>query len=207
MIGYHDGYIGEGEVAYAGPNALAAPQAALITTIAQGVLGGSLDWSLIGTGVGIGGAIIVVDELLRRNTGKYSLPALAVGLGIYLPMELTLLVPLGALIGWLYNRWAARQANPAFAERIGTLMATGLIVGESLMGVAFAAIVASAEGAGSENSAEVLAVVGEFAWAVPLGILLFASSIAWLYARTRRQAVTPIAFADGGEPPPQAAPR
>jgi putative OPT family oligopeptide transporter len=191
----------------AGPNALAAPQAALISTIAQGVLGGSLDWSLIGTGVAIGAAVIVVDELLRRNSAKYSLPALAVGLGIYLPMELTLLVPLGALIGWLYNRWAARQANPAFAERIGTLMATGLIVGESLMGVAFAAIVASAEGAGSENSAEVLAVVGEFAWAIPLGILLFAGSIAWLYARTRRQAATPIDFADGGDPPPQAAVR
>ena len=191
----------------AGPNALAAPQAALISTIAQGVLGGSLDWSLIGTGVAIGAAVIVVDELLRRNTVKYSLPALAVGLGIYLPMELTLLVPLGALIGWLYNRWAGRQANPAFAERIGTLMATGLIVGESLMGVAFAAVVASAEGAGSENSAEVLAMVGEFSWAVPLGIVLFTGSIAWLYARTRGQAVTPIAFADGGEPPPQAAPR
>ena len=78
----------------AGPNALAAPQAALISTIAQGVLGGSLDWSLIGTGVAIGAAVIVVDELLRRNTVKYSLPALAVGLGIYLPMELTLLVPI-----------------------------------------------------------------------------------------------------------------
>ena len=191
----------------AGPNALAAPQAALISTIAQGVLGGSLDWSLIGTGVAIGAAVIVVDELLRRNTVRYSLPALAVGLGIYLPMELTLLMPIGALIGWLYNRWAERQANPAFAERIGTLMATGLIVGESLMGVAFAAVVASAEGAGSENSGEVLALFGEFAWAVPLGIVLFSASIALLYERTRRQAVTPIDFADGGEPPPQAAPR
>ena len=176
----------------AGENALAAPQAALISTIAQGVLGGSLDWSLIGLGVGIGAAVIVVDELLRRKTTRYSLPALAVGLGIYLPMELTLLVPLGALIGWLYNGWAERQANPAFAERIGTLMATGLIVGESLMGVLFAAIVASAERAGSPNSAEVLAVVDEFAWAVPLGILLFAGSIAYLYARTRSQAAQPI---------------
>ncbi len=191
----------------AGPNALAAPQAALISTIAQGVLGGSLDWSLIGTGVAIGAAVIVVDELLRRNTVRYSLPALAVGLGIYLPMELTLLVPIGALVGWLYNRWAERQANPAFAERIGTLMATGLIVGESLMGVAFAAVVASAESAGSENSGEVLALFGEFAWAVPLGIVLFSASIALLYARTRRQAITPIDFADGGAPPPQAAPR
>ena len=49
--------------------------------------------------------------------------------------------PVGALIGWFYNRWAERAANPAFAERLGVLMATGLIVGESLFGVAFAGIV------------------------------------------------------------------
>jgi putative OPT family oligopeptide transporter len=177
----------------AGENALAAPQAALITTIAQGVLGRNLDWSLIGTGVIIGAAVILIDELLRRNTTKYSLPALAVGLGVYLPMELTLLVPIGALIGWLYNRWAERQANPAFAERIGTLMATGLIVGESLMGVAFAAIVAGAERAGSSDSANVLAIIEEQWWAMPAGLLVFAASIAWLYARTRGQADLPAA--------------
>jgi putative OPT family oligopeptide transporter len=177
----------------AGENALAAPQAALISTIAQGVLGGSLDWGLIGTGVVIGAVVILVDELLRRNTAKYSLPALAVGLGIYLPMELTLLVPIGALIGWLYNRWAERQANPSFAERIGTLMATGLIVGESLMGVAFAAIVAGAERAGSADSGNVLAIMEEAWWAVPLGLILFAGSIAWLYSRTRNQAAQPVA--------------
>ena len=176
----------------AGENALAAPQAALISTIAQGVLGRNLDWSLIGTGVAIGVAVILIDELLRRNTAKYSLPALAVGLGIYLPMELTLLVPIGALVGWLYNRWAERQANPAFAERIGTLMATGLIVGESLMGVLFAAIVAGAERAGAADSANILGVIEEQWWAVPLGFILFAGSIAWLYARTRKEADLPV---------------
>lgn len=165
--------------------ALSAPQAALISTIAQGVLGGSLDWGLIGIGVAIGVAVIAVDEALRRTTRRFSLPALAVGLGIYLPMELTLLVPLGALAGWLYNRWAGRQPNAAFAERIGTLMATGLIVGESLMGVLYAGLVAAAERAGSANSAEVLAFV-DFRWPIPLGVVLFAGSIAWLYARTRR---------------------
>ena len=75
----------------AGPNALAAPQAALISAIAQGVLGGSLDWPLIGLGALIGVAACVVDEALRRGK-KYSLPPLAVGMGIYLPMALTLLI-------------------------------------------------------------------------------------------------------------------
>ena len=165
----------------AGPNALAAPQAQLISAIAQGVLGGNLDWNLIGLGAGIGVAMVIIDELLRRG-GRYSLPPLAVGMGIYLPMSLTLLIPLGALIGWLYNRWAERSANPAFAERLGVLMATGLIVGESLFGVVFAGIV------GATDNDTPLALVEEFAWAVPLGLAAFAAAIAFLYLKTRREA-------------------
>ena len=165
----------------AGPNALAAPQAQLISAIAQGVLGGNLDWNLIGLGAGIGVAMVIIDELLRRG-GRYSLPPLAVGMGIYLPMSLTLLVPLGALIGWLYNRWAGRSANPAFAERLGVLMATGLIVGESLFGVVFAGIV------GATDNDTPLALVEQFAWAVPLGLAAFAAAIAFLYLKTRREA-------------------
>ena len=167
----------------AGPNALAAPQAALISAIAQGVLGGSLDWPLIGLGAGIGVVVCIIDELLRRGK-KYSLPPLAVGMGIYLPMALTLLIPLGALIGWLYNRWAVRSANPAFAERLGVLMATGLIVGESLFGVAFAGIV------GATDNDTPLALVEEFAWAVPVGLVAFAASIAYLYLKTKKEAAS-----------------
>jgi putative OPT family oligopeptide transporter len=184
----------------AGPNALAAPQAALISAIAQGVLGGNLDWNLIGIGAAIGVAVIVVDEGLRRGTAKYSMPALAVGMGIYLPMDLTLLIPIGALLGWLYNRWAARQRNAGFAERIGTLMATGLIVGESLMGVLYAGIVAAAEQAGSANAGEVLALVEDFPAAIPLGILLFSGLVAGLYWWTSRAALNAGPLDEAGEP-------
>jgi putative OPT family oligopeptide transporter len=185
----------------AGPNALAAPQAAIISTIAQGVLGGSLDWGLIGIGGLIGVAVIVVDELLRgASARRYSLPPLAVGMGIYLPMEVTLLVPVGALIGWLYNRWADRAANPAFAERLGTLMATGLIVGESLMGVAYAGIVASAEKAGSTDSANVLALIAAYPQVMLVSVLVFALAIVGLYAWTRRRAAVPPVVGDGLAP-------
>ena len=176
----------------AGENALAAPQAALISALAQGVLGGNIDWSLIGIGAAIGVAVIIADEMLRRGTKGWHMPPLAVGMGIYLPMDLTLLIPIGALLGWYYNKWAARQTNPDFAERIGTLMATGLIVGESLMGVLYAALVAGAERAGSENSADVLALVHDFGWAVPLGIVLFSGAIAYLYMTTRQEASAAI---------------
>jgi putative OPT family oligopeptide transporter len=181
----------------AGPNALAAPQAALISAIAQGVLGGSLDWGLIGLGGAIGVAVIIVDEILRK-TGKRSLPPLAVGMGIYLPMSLTLLIPVGAAIGSVYNKWAERAPNPEFAERMGVLMATGLIVGESLFGVAFAAIV------GATDNDSPLALVEEFAWAMPLGIIVFAAAIAFLYLNTRGKASLPLAES-GPIPPHEAA--
>jgi putative OPT family oligopeptide transporter len=173
----------------AGENALDAPQAALISGITQGILGGSLDWSLIQRGAMIGVAVVIVDEALRKFSNRtYGLPPLAVGMGMYLPMEVDLLVVVGALLGWLYNRWAERAANPAFAERLGTLMATGLIVGESLMGVVYAGLVAGAEKAGSEDSAAVLAIFGEnpnpAVWAVPLFTVAILGSYAW----TKRKA-------------------
>ena len=169
----------------AGPTALPAPQAALISALAKGVLGGDLDWGLIGIGAGIGAVVVLADELLGK-AGKLRLPPLAVGMGIYLPMALTLLIPVGALIGHLYNRWALRQSNPEFAERMGVLMATGFIVGESLFGVAFAGIVAATD------SDTPLALVGESHWAVPLAILIFAGVIAGLYARLRHWASAPL---------------
>jgi putative OPT family oligopeptide transporter len=169
----------------AGPNALAAPQAALISALAKGVLGGDLDWGLIGTGAAIGVVIIALDEALGK-AGKMRLPPLGVGMGIYLPMALTLLIPVGALIGHFYNRWALRSANPEFAERMGVLMATGFIVGESLFGVAFAGIVAATD------SDAPLALVSENGWAVPLSVIAFAAIIAGLYAALRRAAAGPL---------------
>ena len=184
----------------AGANALAAPQAALISAIAQGVLGGNLDWGLIGIGAGIGVVCVIIDEALRASK-RGALPPLAVGMGIYLPMALTLLIPVGALLGWLYDRWAVKQRDPAFAERLGVLMATGLIVGESLFGVTFAAIV------GATDSDAPLAMVKEFSLAVPLGLLAFAATIGWLYMKTRSDVATAPALDEGIIPPHQSGPR
>ena len=170
-------------------NALPAPQAAIISTIAQGVLGGSLDWGLIGQGAIIGVVAVIVDEALRGFSGKrLHLPPLAIGMGIYLPMEATLFIPVGAVLGWFYNRWALRAANPAFAERMGVLMATGLIVGESLMGVVYAAAVAGAEKAGSPDSANVLALVQPYSAVMIVSLLVFAVSVGGLYFWTKSRA-------------------
>ncbi|WP_347402745.1 OPT family oligopeptide transporter [Sphingomonas hankyongi] len=173
----------------AGPNALPAPQAAIISTIAQGVLGGSLDWGLIGQGAIIGVIAVIVDEVLRRATNKrLHLPPLAIGMGIYLPMEANLLIPVGALLGYLYNRWALQSKSPAFAERMGVLMATGLIVGESLMGVVYAGAVAGAEKAGSADSANVLALVEPYPAVMIVSLVVFSAAIGALYFWTKGRA-------------------
>ena len=130
--------------------------------------------------------MIIIDEILRK-TRRGGLPPLAVGMGIYLPMALTLLVPIGALLGWFYDKWAARTSNPEFAQRMGVLLATGLIVGESIMGVVYAAVVAA-----TQNDAP-FAILAENAWAVPLGIIVFAAVVLGFYAWTRRETVTALA--------------
>ncbi len=188
--------------------ALAAPQAAIISTIAQGVLGGSLDWSLIRQGAIIGVVAVIVDEVLKRASGKkLHLPPLAIGMGIYLPLEADLLIPVGAVLGWFYNRWAMQSKSPAFAERMGTLMATGLIVGESLMGVVFAGAVAGAEKAGSADSANVLALVPEYGAVMMVSLLVFALALAALYYWTKGRASDAPAPGDDAYPPVEAAPR
>ena len=160
--------------------ALAAPQASIISAISQGLLSGQFDWTLIEIGAGIGIVVIIIDEVLRKMK-RGALPPLAVGMGIYLPMALTLLIPLGALLGWFYDKWAARTSNPEFAQRMGVLLATGLIVGESIMGVIYAGIVAATQ------SDAPLALVAENAWAVPLGIVIFIAIVLGFYGWTRRE--------------------
>ncbi|PXC04719.1 oligopeptide transporter, OPT family, partial [Pseudomonas aeruginosa] len=77
--------------------ALAAPQATLMTAIASGIFHDALNWNMILIGVALGIALILVDLLLRR-TGKACLPVLAVGLGIYLPPTIGMTLVVGALI-------------------------------------------------------------------------------------------------------------
>ncbi|MEJ5977757.1 oligopeptide transporter, OPT family [Novosphingobium sp. PS1R-30] len=160
----------------AGPNALSAPQAGLISALAKGVLGGDLNWPMLGYGALAGVGFVALDELLGKR-GLVRLPPLAVGIGIYLPMAVILPVVIGAVLGWYYDRWADRRQDPELAKRIGVLTATGMIVGDSLWGVAFAGVVA---GSGSDSP---LALVGaDFTpFALGGGVVLFAGLTVLLY--------------------------
>lgn len=120
--------------------ALPAPQAGLISSLAKGVIAGDIDWSLIGIGAVIGAGIILLDEILARTTKHMRIPPLAVGLGIYLPTSATLMIVVGAVVGWFYDRQADRTARPEAAKQLGVLLASGLIVGEGIIQVVISVI-------------------------------------------------------------------
>ena len=122
-------------------HALAAPQAGLISALAQGVLQNNIDWSALAVGGVIGAACIVFDELLRRSVKGARLPPLAVGLGMYLPTMSTLMIVVGSIVGWVFERRAARGPRREATQQLGVLLASGLIVGEGLLGVIFAFVV------------------------------------------------------------------
>src|SRR5437660_3394606 len=123
------------------PHPLPAPQAGLISSLAKGVISADIDWSLIQIGAGIGVAVIILNEVLSLTTKHMSIPPLAVGLGIYLPTQSTLMIVVGAIAGWFFDRAADRTPKPESAKQLGVLLASGLIVGESTIGVVLSAIV------------------------------------------------------------------
>jgi putative OPT family oligopeptide transporter len=167
-------------------HALPAPQAGLMSALAQGVLQNNVDWSLIEVGALIGVAMIIVDMLVRRSFPSAHLSPLAVGLGIYLPTQSTLMVVVGAVVGWYYDRRADGRPNAESVKQLGVLLASGLIVGEGLVGVVIAALVAF------KAQDYPLGLVGDsFAdhQAVVLGPVAFAIAVLLLYrwvARLRR---------------------
>lgn len=163
--------------------ALPAPQAGLISALAQGVIQNSIDWSLIGLGAIIGVALIVIDEIMGLTCKTARLAPLAVGLGIYLPTSTTLMVVVGALVGaWFDRRAERRSSKPEATKQLGVLLASGMIVGESLLAVIVAAIVAFS-GNGSP-----LAVVGDSFGATSewIGGVAFVIAIALLYRWAER---------------------
>ena len=149
--------------------ALAAPQAALMTTIAQGIFSGALEWGYIYIGIGLGVVLVAIDQFLKHSTKSLCLP----------PVVQTPLV-VGAVLGYFLRKHLRAQGGEeaeAAGNRRGTLFASGLIVGESIIGVLLAGvIVVSVTGGGSDAP---LALVGkDFAGTAEyLGLAVFAVSL------------------------------
>jgi putative OPT family oligopeptide transporter len=169
------GFAGAANVGVVAPNPLPAPQATLISALAQGVVGGNLEWRMIGIGAVVGVGLILLDTTLGA-LNKLRLPPLAVGLGIYLPMSATFAVIVGTLVSVWYAKRARTVANPERADRLGTLVASGLIVGESLWGVLNAGLIVA-----FSKDAPIGLVGEDFPPAKLLGLLGFVAVIVWLY--------------------------
>ena len=169
------GFAGAANVGVVAPNPLPAPQATLISALAQGVIGGSLEWKMIGIGLLVGFGLIVLDATLAALK-KLRIPPLAVGIGIYLPMSATFAVVVGAVLSHWYHRRTRTVSDPERAVRLGTLVASGLIVGESIWGVINAGLIVALG-----KDAPIAIVPEGFAPAPWLGVLGFIAGIVYLY--------------------------
>ena len=169
------GFAGAANVGVVAPNPLPAPQATLISALAQGVIGGSLEWKMIGIGAVVGVGLILLDATMKAM-GKLRIPPLAVGIGIYLPMSATFAVVVGAVLSNWYEKRARGAPDPERAIRLGTLVASGLIVGESLWGVINAGLIV-----GFNKDAPIGFFPADFAPAPLLGVAAFIGIIVWLY--------------------------
>ncbi len=113
-----------------GSSELPAPQAVLMTNVANGVFSGNLEWGMIYAGAILGIFIILLDQYQARRNAEFRFPILVVAIGIYLPVELTLPI----FIGGMLNHFASKTASED-GKNNGLLMASGLITGEALMAI------------------------------------------------------------------------
>jgi len=154
------------------PNALAAPQANLMASVAKGMFGGQLPWSMIAIGAGIGAAVIALDEWLKARRSSFRVPVLGAAIGIYLPLELMVPIFVGGLLAYIVERrhgvLGAAEEERERVHRPGVLFSAGLITGEALMGI-FMAIPIVVSG-----SAEVLALPESFQFGKFVGLVVLA---------------------------------
>ncbi len=110
-----------------------APQASLMAIISSGIVGGDMAWPLI-----IVGMLMAIGFILV----KVKSPML-VCVGMYLPLETSFAIFIGGLIKGIYDKFAQRakfnENQKARSENVGVLLAAGLIAGEALIGLLFAA--------------------------------------------------------------------
>lgn len=131
---------------------LPAPQAGLMASLAQGIVGGNMAWPLVVVGILLGFGLILVEV---RSPMLFSV-------GMYLPLETTFAIFVGGLFRWATDRVRDRRSfNPAQKARVenaGVLTASGLIAGEALCGLVVAGFRAAEKSKGS-------AILPDAAWA------------------------------------------
>ena len=160
--------------------ALKAPQATLMSSVAIGVMLRNLPWAMIIAGALIAVVIIIGDEALKAKKSDFRMPVLAVAVGIYLPIELSVPIFIGGLVAHFASKAlaGASKEKKANAGRRGLLFASGLITGEALVGILLAIPFAA-----FQNNAVLAIPLGEgMGWLVTtLGLAAFVGFIVWMY--------------------------
>lgn len=151
-----------------GSPALSAPQATLMKSVAEGVFQGNLPWTMVSLGGIIGILIIMLDVRQERIGSDFRLPVLAVAVGIYLPIELTVPIFIGGMISHMGNKKGATEVT----KRNGLLLSSGLITGEALMGILVAVPIFIT------SNKDWWPTWGSYTW---LGTLFFIGVMYWLY--------------------------
>ncbi len=179
---------GMGPITVEGQQALTAPQATLMASVAQGVFIGGLPWKMVGIGMGIAVLVILLDLWLEKRGTKFRTPVLAVAVGLYLPLELGAAMMVGGLAAWVTHRFGMKHEEADEAEgelqssltearqsaaRRGLLLAAGLISGEALMGIFLAIPIVLNKGNNPLN----LGLSSQPAWP---GVILLAAVTVWL---------------------------
>ncbi len=171
-------------------NAMPAPQAALMTQIANGIIHHELPWSMVYIGAALGVVLVILEALLRRR--GYSFPALTVGIGIYLPYEVSLTIAIGGVIGWFSEKAVAKRAadsDPSLkaevaakVRRRGVLIASGFLAGESVTGV----LLAASDALGGRSGSLAFPGYAQSHVSIAIAAVVFACALAAFYRSAAR---------------------
>jgi len=159
-------------------NALIAPQANLISSVAKGVFEGGLPWNYVYLGMGVAVVVIAMDKYLEKRGSAFRMPVLAVAIGIYLPLELEVPILAGGIIHQVIKVYHQRKNTVKgmveISNRHGLLLASGLITGEALIGILLAIPIVLS------GNPKVLAVLKKPLGTWP-GVVLLVGIGYWLY--------------------------
>lgn len=156
--------------------ALSAPQAILMSSIAEGIFKDTLNWLYIGIGIIFGIFLILLDFFGKK---KYSLPPLAIGMGVYLPPIVTIPIFFGALLAYFVHKKTAHEHQESLKHK-GILLASGLIVGESLMGIILACLIVFLINNGGDGELFDLSFLTQ-GWEEIFGLLFFVGVLVFIY--------------------------
>ena len=166
-----------------GPN-LAAPQAQLFKSIAEGFTGGAaLPWDMVGLGAGLGALVLVLDRVLVARGSAFRLHLMPLAVGMYLPFGLGTPILLGGVMAHLLTRDSASEAEADRRVHGGVLFGSGVIAGESLTAVLLAVLAVYGVETGGLFSEETLAT-----WQRPATALASAATLLLFWRAARRGA-------------------